>query len=597
MKAARIGLAAAGVLAATSLAGANGDERASLFRVATRMPRSVAGASDDAWQRLPTVTMAEGWGCVGFDSEVGRVRQCWDAGPSPRAWVVPWLKDRVYVARDRVCEHDVSGLTFRCWHRPQRGESRPRELPASWQWLNPHRAGWDDVYNRGDRLDTVFMGGTFACLRTTKDQGVFCLGDDRFGQLGSSARPDPKAGAGDPAFVRGLGREVAPVAGIWHACALAAPRGTEEIPVVCWGRGDHGQLGAPAPDTCLVDGRQVPCARTPVAGPSVADQMAVLGAGDLFTCITDQTGIRCWGASRDGLFGVRGSCPASLRRAWPTQDGPVPAPNASCTATPVALPGTTGFDSDFTVLPRQICYSSVDGERCLSGVPKPRDDRIGHYIVSPGSDASACGMRGDKVFCWGEKYARPGGRLDQPLPVVLQPLPPLGDMAVIQSPDAARWKGKKNCQIHRSCPHPVQKLPSCARGGGGTEARPVMQILAAAPALAGQIVRARGALGVGESMPNPPSGSGRCDPATACCGWSMAHVVIGGDTGTLALFGLFCGGDKSRVCCNAPAYGQTVVATGRLEPARAPTTVSQPGTGWQLTSASVCEEQQSKGDR
>ena len=120
------------------------------------------------------------------------------------------------------------------------------------------------------------MGGTFACLRTSQAQGVFCLGDDRFGQLGSSAPPRPQSAAGDPAFVRDVGREVKPALGTWHACALAAPRTmSDPLPIVCWGRGDHGQLGAPAPDKCIVDGQVVACARTPVRGPRVNDQMAV----------------------------------------------------------------------------------------------------------------------------------------------------------------------------------------------------------------------------------------------------------------------------------------------------------------------------------
>ena len=167
--------------------------------------------------------MSDGWACAVFGSERGPIRQCWDAGPNPRAFPAPWMKDAIYVAHDRWCEHE--GLTFRCWQRPRRGDTRPREMPASWQWLNPHNAGWNDIYNRGDRLEDVIMGGTFACLRTTLAQGVFCLGDDRFGQLGSSTPPRPQAGAGDPAFVRDIRPSVTPAHRTRPACALPAPRG------------------------------------------------------------------------------------------------------------------------------------------------------------------------------------------------------------------------------------------------------------------------------------------------------------------------------------------------------------------------------------
>jgi hypothetical protein len=418
---------------------------------------------------------------------------------------------------------------------------------------------------------------------------VFCLGDDRFGQLGSSAPPRPQAAAGDPAFVRDVGREVRPALGTWHACALAAPRTmSDPLPVVCWGRGDHGQLGAPAPDKCTVDGTVVACGRTPVRGPRVKDQMAMLAAGDLFTCVTTMEGTKCWGASRDGLFGVRGSCPESLRRAWPTPDGPVPAPNASCTTTPVALPGATTFEPSLEVSPRRICL----GGRCLGGVPQPRDPKITNPRFSPGSDASACAARGDGVVCWGDKYS-PTGAPDQPVPVVFEPLPSLGDQAVIEGPDAVYKKAR--CQGERPCPQPVRKLPTCESTGDNDRGRPVAEILARAKSLSGGIVRARGALGAGALVSVSSRGGdwfglesdakATCDLAVSCCRQLWAPVLVGGAGGALAIEELSCGGDESRACCNAPAYGQTVIATGRLvreQPER--TTV-----GWRLVNVTVCE--------
>ena len=559
------------------------------LKVATRVPRPTADGASSG--RSPGITLSDGWGCASFDSEQGRFEQCWDAGPKPRAFAVPWLKGPRYVARDRVCKHEMRELTFRCWHRPRRGEVKPREMPARWQWLNPHGAKWDDVYNRSDRLESVFMGATFACLRTTKDDRVFCLGDDRFGQLGSSAPPGPNASADDPAFLRGVGPEVSPALGTWHGCGLALPRAHDEaIPVMCWGRGDHGQLGAPAPDRCAVGGRSVPCARKPVPGPLVGSQMAVLKAGDLFTCVTTITGIKCWGASRDGLFGVRGSCPEALRRAWPTLDGPVAALDASCTTTPVDLPGATEFDPHFTVSPRQICYASAGQQRCLSGVPKPDDAEIRHTYVSPGSDASACARRGDGVVCWGDKYSPPGAP-GQLVSIAFEPLPPLGDLATVGDNASIT---KTNCQIQRACREPVKNLPRCSGGG---KARAASEVLAAAPTLAGQIVRVRGPLGVGRqsdgasSAPRNPIGiETKCDSEVECCRHVWMPVVLGGaDNGTLALDGLHCSGDESRACCNAPAFGQTVVATGRLErgtPALGFANVA----AWRLADVRVCEE-------
>jgi hypothetical protein len=556
-----------------------------VFHVATRVPRP---AYADDFLRTPSVTMSEGWACASFDSERGRIHQCWDASPHPRAFTAPWMKDAVNVARDHWCEQAAGSSTFRCWQRPRRGDTGPRELPPAWQRLNPNDAGWNDLRKHGDRLQDVIFGGTFACLRPIETTGVFCLGDDRFGQLGSGAPSRPPSSAGEPTFVGGLFREVKPVLGTWHACAVAEPGQMDGSgSIVCWGRGDAGQLGAPAPDTCNVDGTTVACARRPVRGPRVKDLMAVLGAGDLFTCVTSIDGTKCWGASRDGLFGAPGSCPENLRRAWPTPDGPAPAPKASCTGKPVTLPGATEFDPYFQVAPREIRYAG----RVLSALPEPRDPKLGRAWVSPGSDASWCASRGAGVVCWGERYSPPGAPTEL-VPVVFEPMPSLGDLAVLEGPRAgadATAGAKKNCQVQRPCPHPVQKLPTCE--GDNDRGRPVSEILAKAQSLAGGVVRVRGALGVGALVPRPFSGivgsNTRCDPTVSCCKWFETSALVGGPNAALALEHLGCGGDESRACCNVPAYGQTVIATGvlvREQPEWTGATV-----GWRLVNGSVCE--------
>jgi hypothetical protein len=160
------------------------------FAVATRIPRP----ADNGWQqRRPSLFLGEGWACASFASETVTVKQCWDAGPHPRAWKVPTFPDAIYTGCDRICAHDQLNLTFRCWQRPRRGELALREMPPQWQWLNPNHTGWDNVYDRSDRLEAVVMGPTVACLQTTRFHRWFCLGDDRFGQLGGSSPPSPDA--------------------------------------------------------------------------------------------------------------------------------------------------------------------------------------------------------------------------------------------------------------------------------------------------------------------------------------------------------------------------------------------------------------------
>jgi hypothetical protein len=487
------------------------------------------------------VIVGEGWGCAPFGTPAEVTWQCWDApGPgsgSPRAWTVPWLKNRALQAGpDRVCEFARPALTLRCWHRPMRGEGEGRELPANWEWLNPNHTKWEDSYSRSDRVALALVGGTFACLQATNHDSVWCLGDNGFGQLGgSSPIPAPDAPAEDPAFVQHLWPAWSLAVGTWHACAMAAPRGLAQGGhIACWGRGDAGQLGARAPDRCVVDGATIPCARSPQHGPDFTDAMAVLRAGDLFTCLSNRDGISCWGASRDGFFGEPGSCPETLRNAWPTLQGSVQAPLATCSLEPVRIPNVTGFQQSFQVAPRGLCFDDHDrGVQCLGGIRTPRGGVGRAMTMSPGRDASACGLRDGGVVCWGEAYSA-SSALDVPVPVVFEPFAPIRETAVSGPSDSSGWSA--GCLIRQGCAFGPAPLSPCAPS---VKSRAWSEVLPEADTLAGQVVSVRGPLGVGmvfSTMMGCSASDGR-----ACCNHAGGPVVMGGsrDAGARGL--LLCG--------------------------------------------------------
>jgi hypothetical protein len=162
--------------------------------------------------------------------------------------------------------------------------------------------------------------------------------------------------------------------------------------LACWGRGDYGQLGAPANEVCAVDGHDIPCARTPLRGLTLTDGVVAAAAGDLFTCLSDRQGIECWGANQDAFFGSPASCPDTLRRAWPTLHGSVAAPRAACSPSPVRIAGAAEFIQDFQVGPRGMCFDQSGALQCIGAIETPRAPRFVGAMISPGQDASACAV-------------------------------------------------------------------------------------------------------------------------------------------------------------------------------------------------------------
>lgn len=103
--------------------------------------------------------------------------------------------------------------------------------------------------------------------------------------------------------------------------------------------------------------------------------------------------------------------------------------------------------------------------------------------------------------------------------------------------------------------------------------------------LSDQLVSLKGPLGIGGFMRTAVGC--KAPGGRACCNHSNGPVVLGGVPAMLALDGFFCTGDESAMCCNAPAYGQVVVATGRLVREPSPPSLMAP---WRLSKASLCTE-------
>ena len=539
--------------------------------------------------------VGEGWGCVRATSDRKSAWECWEAptdgtGASLSAWRVPWLEGRSMVGGpDRLCT--VESEEVRCFHPPRRGETAP--LPSGMVAPAPD-AGTTSApthsYLDTSALYEGLVGGTFAC--PSKKNDIWCAGDNSFGQLGS-----PSVSGERPHLLRlwitenvGLGQ--------WHGCAYKGGGRPADDGLFCWGRNDAGQLGFAGPDSCRVDGRDVACARKPTRVPFDLRLRGLgyapkrgkgdLRGGDLFTCARQPSGIVCWGASRDGLFGSAAACPADLRRSWPTRGaGPIAAPAATCSPTPEPIAGSDRFKrllgpmmggkptrppevtDNFDIGPRGICMVSEAGEVwCKGAIETPRKVAAASVVVSPGENASACAVTKDqRLVCWGEGYSAPKTP-NRPVAITLEPLPPPPpnpNPAPVDSPGSGKPWGT-SCLIRRSCERVARSIPACPAGTNGLS----VEAAASLPA-DGRIVSVQGPLQLGDSW-TTLVGCSESDPVTgkprevaACCNTVTRTIVVGeGRAKGVRLDGLRCIGDESRVCCDLVASGQMVVATGKL---------------------------------
>jgi hypothetical protein len=223
--------------------------------------------------------------------------------------------------------------------------------------------------------------------------------------------------------------------------------------------------------------------------------------------------------------------------------------------------------------------------RCAGAIGTPSIN-VSSPHVSPGNDASACGIADDEVVCWGERYS-PAGDPTQTVTVALDPLAAPG-LPIVDAPARTDAPWAETCNIHYGCERPVTPLPACAPGKAG---RPWSALLADRNKLRNTAVSVSGRLFLGR---RPARGitatenvafetpSDACEPGQCCSSETRPLVVADDGAGAsegVNLGGVDCRGDDSRVCCNAPAFGQPVIATGKLVGYNA---------GWSLTAPELC---------
>jgi hypothetical protein len=192
-----------------------------------------------------------------------------DAAPSP------YLNDAVdlSIGSDMACAIRQSG-TVVCWGPAANIVPKEFQLPA----------------DAGAVPSRIVVNARTVCILDTQG-GVWCLGGNGGGQLGSGAPPDTLLHMTPTPVVDGQGAAIRAVAigGSFNAtCAMRA-----DGSVVCWGLDPDLQLGQPT-STQTEAGLDYSAVALPV--PGVSFPGGVLGEGwGSFACAGGEAGITCWG--------------------------------------------------------------------------------------------------------------------------------------------------------------------------------------------------------------------------------------------------------------------------------------------------------------
>ncbi len=216
-----------------------------------------------------------------------------------------------------------------------------------------------------------------------------CVG----GRCVATALPEPPAAALTGVTELALGAR--------HACAL---RGEA---IVCWGAGDHGQLGDGTTDA----------RRRPASIAEALDGASSIVAGDAHTCALHGGAVSCWGANGRGQLGdgttvdagrpTRVDLPAPVQELFGAGDRTcvrlASEPTMYCWGEGALRPEPFTALGNITHLSLgpEVCGSGAEGIRCLrSGSPVAMDvPHMNADLVA--SDDETCARSQDRrVRCW-----------------------------------------------------------------------------------------------------------------------------------------------------------------------------------------------------
>jgi alpha-tubulin suppressor-like RCC1 family protein len=232
--------------------------------------------------------------------------------------------------------------------------------------------------------------------------GVYCWGNNRFGQVGITPVPHVDTPIPTPTLVPLQGLDVEQVAVSdstteQHACALAAPQ------MWCWGANTFGELGVAGPDGLYPDGFDM--------------DATALALGDGFTCVLrEDKKVECWGKNDLGQLGRQAGTPLT--------QSPLPR-GGTASAVPDSQRIVAGetFACALTTDRRIYCWGNgatgavtgakTPGDQALAPAEKLLSSGAARELVAGRDFACAIVVHADgpeNVVCWGDdQFGQLGG--------------------------------------------------------------------------------------------------------------------------------------------------------------------------------------------
>lgn len=181
----------------------------------------------------------------------------------------------VVIGERDTCTITAVGALW-CWGKNEGGKLGVGDLLPHVEPVAVDPGPWADVA----------LGRRHACA-VRSDSSLWCWGENLRGQLGTGSL-DPAAFPTQITSPAAQWRKVA--AGDDHTCALTA-----DGRLLCWGRGEEGQLG----QGDLAD------ITVPTEVDLGSETPGELGLGKHFSCVIDtRGGLHCWGANNEGQLGL-----------------------------------------------------------------------------------------------------------------------------------------------------------------------------------------------------------------------------------------------------------------------------------------------------